>query len=87
MFYLKITNQAVKAWADEINFPGHIDFNDYYERFNHSHEEISITKEIISLLEGLDMNLLTKDDAKMFIDILCFPVIKTFESLKSLENY
>ncbi len=64
----QLTAEQVHTWADDLYFPGHLEFDD-----REGEDEGSVANEVLSSLSMLDMNLVTAADVPIYLEFLSTP--------------
>jgi hypothetical protein len=66
-----LTAQQVHEWAEELYFPGCLDFDD--EEGGECGDDNSVANEVMSALDKLDMDLMLVEDVPIYLEFLETP--------------
>jgi len=76
-----LTAEQVHAWAEELYFPGSLDFDDY-----EGDEENSVANEVMSCLDMLNMKLIVVEDVPIYLEFLETPKGQFVDGYRKFEN-
>jgi hypothetical protein len=76
----ELTEEQLHEWAENKYLNNDVDYSDWEDDDN------SVTNETLAALDQMDMNLMTKEDIKYYIDFLETPPGQFGEGLKKLED-
>lgn len=76
-----LTRDELYSWADEIYFPGAIDFDDW-----EGAEDNSVANEVLSRLAMLDIDSYSEKDIHVFLEFLNTPIGQFETGYKTFIN-
>jgi len=64
----RASTEAIQSWASDAFLQDEVDFADWEKEHN------SVTKEVVAVLDMLDMNLVLPEDAPIYLEFLATPI-------------
>jgi hypothetical protein len=75
-----LSEKQLHEWAENKYQNHEVDYSDW------ENDDNSVTNEVLATLDMMDMNLMTKEDIKYYLDFLDTPLGQFAAGLKKLED-